>query len=101
MSSAVRSCRIACLGRDHSYEVACSDLNPTENLWRILKVKFHERFTDLRCSLSKSEDAIEKYGEILKEVWSEINPTVLSNLIRSMPGRVQAVIKAKGGAIKY
>jgi transposase len=77
------------------------DLNPIENVWQILKVKFHKRFTDLRCSLSKSNDAIEKYGEVLKEVWGEINPTVLSNLIQSMPGRVQAVIKAKGGSIKY
>jgi hypothetical protein len=77
------------------------DLNPIENVWQILKTKFHKRFTDLRCSLSKSEDAIEKYGGILKEVWNEINPTVVSNLIRSMPGRVQAVIKAKGGAIRY
>jgi transposase len=77
------------------------DLNPIENVWQTLKVKFHKRFTDFRCSLPKSNDAIEKYGEVLKEIWSEINPTVLSNLIRSTPSRVQAVIKAKGGPISY
>ena len=44
---------------------------------------------------------MEKYGKILQEVWSEINPTVVSNLIRSMPGRMKAVIEAKGGAIRY
>lgn len=38
------------------------DLNPIENLWQNFKVKFHKRFTDLRYSLSKSENAIEKYG---------------------------------------
>ena len=68
------------------------DLNPIENLWHILKVKFHERYTDLHCSFSKSQGAIDKYGDILRQVWSELNPTVVSNLIRSMPGRVQAVI---------
>ena len=77
------------------------DLNPIENLWHILKVKFHEHYTDLRCSLSKSQGAIDKYDDILRQVWSELNPTVVSNLIRSMPGRVQTVIAAKGGAIRY
>jgi hypothetical protein len=77
------------------------DLNPIENIWHMLKVKFHERFSDLRCSLSKSQGVIEKYGEILQQVWRELNPTVLSNLIRSMPGRVQAVIQANGGATRY
>ena len=46
-----------------------SDLNPIKNLWSILKVKFHDRFTDLRCSVSKSQGAEGKYGEILQEVW--------------------------------
>lgn len=77
------------------------DLNPIENVWHILKVKFHERFTDLRCSLSKSQSALEKYDEILEDVWAEIDPNALSNLIHSMPSRVRAVIEAKGGAIRY
>jgi AAA15 family ATPase/GTPase len=77
------------------------DLIPIENVWQILKVKFHKHFIDLQRSFPKPNDAIEKHGEVLKEVWSEINPTVLSNLIRSMPSRVQAIIKAKGGPISY
>ena len=77
------------------------DLNPIENLWQILKVKFHKRFTNLHYSLSKSKDATEKYGEILKEMWNEINPIVMSNLIRSMPDRVQTIIEAKGDSIHY
>lgn len=84
-----------------SWPAQSPDLNPIENVWHILKVKFHNRFSDLRCTLSKSQNSIEKYGSIIQEVWSEINPTVLSNLIRSMPGRIQAVIEAKGGAIDY
>jgi hypothetical protein len=67
----------------------------------MLKVKFHQRFTEIRCTLSKSQGSLEKYGDVLQEVWSELNPTVVSNLIRSMPGRVQSVIDAKGGATRY
>ena len=58
-------------------------------------------YTDLCCSLSKSQRAIDKYDDILRQVWSELNPTIVSNLIRFMPGRVQAVIAANGGAIRY
>ena len=33
--------------------------------------------------------------------WNEIAPEVCQNLIESMPRRIQAVIKAKGGYTKY
>ena len=84
-----------------SWPAQSPDLNPIENVWQMLKIKFHQRFTHLRCSLSKSQASIDKYGDILQEVWEELNPTMISNLIRSMPGRMKAVIEAKGGAIRY
>ena len=58
-------------------------------------------YTDLCCSLSKSQRAIDKYDDIVRQVWGELDLTVVNNLIRSMPGRVQAVIAAMGGAIRY
>ena len=33
--------------------------------------------------------------------WNKIGPEVCQNLIESMPRRVQAVLKAKGGYTKY
>ena len=33
--------------------------------------------------------------------WNDIKPEVCQNLIESMPRRVEAVIKAKGGYTKY
>ena len=77
------------------------DLNLIENLWHILKVKFHQRYTDLHCSLSKSQKAIYNYDDILRQVWSELDFTAVSNLIRSMLERVQAVIAVRGGVICY
>ena len=44
---------------------------------------------------------MEKYGDILREVWGENNQDIVDNLVRSMPGRVQAVIGANGDAIPY
>jgi len=67
----------------------------------MLKVKFHQCSTELCCTLSKSQGSLEKYGDVLQEVSSELNPTIVSNLIRFMPGRVQAVIDAKGGVTRY
>jgi hypothetical protein len=33
--------------------------------------------------------------------WNKIGPDVCQNLIESMPRRVEAVVKAKGGYTKY
>ena len=84
-----------------SWPAQSPDLNPIENVWQMLKIKFHQHFTTLRCTLSKSQGSIEKYGDILQEVWEELNPTMISNLIRSMAGHMKAVIEAKGGPIYY
>jgi len=35
------------------------------------------------------------------EEWNAIEPEVCQNLIESMPRRIEAVIKAKGGHTKY
>ena len=37
----------------------------------------------------------------MAEVWENIEPEVCQKLIESMPRRVEAVIKAKGGHTKY
>jgi hypothetical protein len=42
----------------------------------------------------------ELWGRVVEE-WNKISPETCQNLIESMPRRMQAVIRAKGGHTKY
>ena len=68
------------------------DLNPIENLWTYLKDKVAE----------KQPSNAEALRMAIKEVWvKEIMPEYCESLVHSMPRRLQAVIKVKGGHTKY
>jgi len=77
------------------------DLNPIENLWRELKVRFYQKWQSLRASPSASQTSFEKYSEMIQKCWQEINWRYVQSLIESMPRRCAAVIAARGGHIKY
>jgi hypothetical protein len=78
------------------------DLNPIENLWHSLKVKFHhEFFTARHATLSRAEQAITEYMEGLIWIWSTQLGDLPQKLVDSMPRRVQAVLHAKGGHTHY
>ena len=77
------------------------DLNPIENLWTELKVRFHKWFLELFNYPSKSLEARYRYSEVLQEVWYSQGMEMVEALIQSMPLRCQAVIDAKGGWMKY
>ncbi len=69
------------------------DLNPIEHLW-----------VDLKKSLKKYPRPAKGVHELWERVvveWNKIPPGTCENLVESMPRRVQAVIKAKGGHTKY
>jgi len=68
-------------------------LNSIKNLWNHLGIKVIERPT-------KPKNA-DKLVEFLKEEWELIGGDITSTLVDSMPRRVSAVIKAKGGHIPY
>lgn len=67
------------------------DLNPIEILWSILEAKIpkHQR-------RNKTE-----FFVALKEAWESIDIDTTSKLVRSLPRRLAAVRKNKGGATKY
>jgi transposase len=67
------------------------DLNPIENVWAYLKRRLEDR-------------EIHGHAELwvaIQEEWARIPDSFLMNLIQSMPRRIHAVIRAKGGATVY
>ena len=69
------------------------DLNSIEHLQVYLKKKLAEHETSL--------NGIYELWERIQMDWEEILAKDCQNLIESMPKRVQAVLKAKGGYTKY
>lgn len=69
------------------------DLNPIEHLWQHIKSQL--------CQYETPAKGVWEIWERVAEVWNDIEPEVCQKLIESMPRRVEAVIKAKGGNTKY
>ncbi len=44
---------------------------------------------------------IQDLGGKLMQLWMEVNVVTLQKLIKTMPQRMRAVLKAKGGPMKY
>jgi hypothetical protein len=69
------------------------DLNPIEHLWDVLKRRIRGR--------NPVPNTIAALQIAIQEEWNQISQETIKNLIRSMPGRMQAVIRARGGNTKY
>jgi hypothetical protein len=69
------------------------DLNPIEHLWQLLKTKI--------LAYEKPPKGIWDIWNRAEEQWNLITPEECQKLIESVPRRLQAVIKAKGGHTKY
>ena len=69
------------------------DLNPIEYLWDRLK----SRFREYENALGEMQELWER----VKVEWDKIGADTCQKLIESMPRRVDAVIRAKGGYTKY
>lgn len=67
------------------------DLNPIENLWTHLKNEIPQHNPKRKSDLF----------EFVQLEWEKIKASKCEALVRSMPKRCLAVIKAKGGPIKY
>ena len=84
--------------QDHDFNVMLwpahsPDLNPIEHLWNHLKRR-------LAGYEEEAKGMLELWERVQVE-WDKIEPEVCQNLIESMPRRMEAVIKAKGGYTKY
>jgi len=68
------------------------DLNPIEQLWAVLKRRVNARLTPA---------TVDQLWERLEREWWAIDPAQCRRLVESMPRRIEAVIKARGGHIRY
>jgi transposase len=78
---------------DFPWPAQSPDLNPIEHLWDVLerKVRAHK----------PHPKNLNELMEVLLEEWGKIEPEVLTNLVESMPRRVQAVIDSHGNPTRY
>lgn len=69
------------------------DLNPIEHLWDHVKRKLN--------SYKTHPTSIYELEKRIVDVWNNIDPKVCEKLVSSMPDRLEAVIRARGGSTKY
>lgn len=69
------------------------DINPIEHAWHKLKTNINQRPV-----IPKNLDEM---WVAIQEEWEKIRVEFINGLVESMPRRVQAVAKAKGGPTKY
>ena len=67
------------------------DLNPIEHLWEVLGHSFG-------TATFSSQDELWRH---LQEEWAKLPRVTTANLVASMPRRVEAIIKARGGYTRY
>ena len=67
------------------------DLNPIEQIWDLIDSLIDRRNVSSKGTL----------WEQIQAVWRSITKETLQNYIDTMPARIEAVIKAKGGHTKY
>ena len=75
------------------------DLNPIENLWAILKRRVEKHVNKLLAK--KKSITIDVFLDIIQKEWEGIDNEIFINLIRSMPSRLEQVIKGNGNKISY
>ena len=69
------------------------DLNPIEHVWDALGRK-------IRCRVPRPAN-LQQLSDVLIEEWNQIDQAYIQNLIDSMPRRIAAVIRARGGNTSY
>lgn len=73
------------------------DLNPIENVWRELERGVNEKRKKTNRNPSNSDELF----DWIRESWENISADYLDSLVASLPARIAAVIKNKGGPSKY
>lgn len=67
------------------------DINPIEHVWDLLDRNIRKHHINSKAVLKS----------VLVEEWKKLSPEILLILVKSMPRRLDAIIKHKGNANKY
>ena len=76
------------------------DLNPIENLWKLLKERICANHPEL-SDMPKNAASYEALVRAAIVVWDEFEEDLLNKLMESMVRRLKAVIGASGWYTKY
>jgi transposase len=76
------------------------DLNPIENLWKLLKEAIQRNHLDLDTA-PKSNESLQRLAEAAVEAWEALEDRLLESLVESIRRRLEAVIRARGWYTKY
>ena len=68
------------------------DLNPIENVWKVLKTNVQELY---------HLKSVSEMQEAPKQAWKNFPNQTLINIIKSMPQKIQAVLDADGGPTQW
>ncbi len=65
------------------------DLNPIEHLWDVVEREI--------CIMDVQSSNLQQQHDAIMSIWTNISEECLQHLVESMPRRIKAVLKAKGG----
>ncbi len=69
------------------------DLNPIEHLWDVVEREIH--IMDVHLT------NLQQLHDVIMSIWTKISEECFQHLVESIPRRIKAVLKAKGGPTRY
>jgi transposase len=77
----------------HQHPPNSPDLNPIENIWAHMKDRISREYGHIT--------SVKIMKDVVVNIWNDFGDHGWDHLIESMPDRIRAVIKAKGGSTPY
>ena len=77
----------------HQYPPNSPDLNPIENIWTHIKHIISKEYAHIT--------SLKVMRQVVVSIWNDFEHHKWDYLVESMPERIQAVIKAKGGSTQF
>ncbi len=69
------------------------DLNPIEHLWDVVEWEIH--------IMDVQPTNLQQLCDVIMSIWTKISKECFQHLVKSMPRRIKAVLKAKGGPTRH